>query len=230
MRRIVLLALLLVCAPCAALSASNGVAERALSLFLPSPPPQVSVYDDIPKIRPVSDANGNGINDADDFIRGGREEAAAKPFYRSAYYRGGYPPATEGVCTDVIWRAFAAAGYDLKALIDADIRSAPAAYPRAGRPDPHIDFRRVPNQTAFFRRHARSLTTTIVPHDRKNLQEWQGGDIVVFKNPDHIAILSDKRNDQGIPLLLHNQGPWATEDYNFMAWYTCGIVAHFRFP
>ena len=196
-----------------------------------APAPAASPYDDIPRARTGADANKNGINDADDFIRGGREEAARKPLYRSAYYKGGNPPPGEGVCTDLIWRAFATAGYNLKALIDADIRSNPAAYPRAGKkPDPNIDYRRVPNQTAFFRRHGKILTTKIIPKDRENLKQWQGGDIVVFANPDHIAILSDKRNAEGIPLILHNQGPWATEGDDFMDWYQRGIVAHFRFP
>ncbi|GHV52907.1 hypothetical protein FACS1894206_02590 [Deltaproteobacteria bacterium] len=163
-------------------------------------------------------------------LAGARAEVARKPIYRSVYYKGGYPPADEGVCTDLVARAFADAGYDLKGMIDADIRKAGSDYPGVKKPDPHIDYRRVPNQYAFFRRHAKSLTIKILPGDAKNLREWQAGDLVVFKNPDHIAILSDKRNDEGIPLLLHNQGPWATEGDDFMAWHKRGIAAHFRFP
>ncbi|SBV90439.1 conserved exported hypothetical protein [uncultured delta proteobacterium] len=159
-------------------------------------------------------------------IAGAREEVARRPWYRSAYYSGGFPPENEGVCTDLIWRAFTFAGYDLKRALDADIKKNKPAYPRAARPDPNIDFRRVPNQTVFFRRHAAALTTRI---DTANLNAWQPGDIVVFANPDHIAIVSDKRNQDGIPLLLHNQGPFATEGDDFMAWYARGIVAHFRF-
>ncbi len=162
-------------------------------------------------------------------IQGARVEIKRAPLYRSAYYKGGYPPDREGVCTDLIWRAFRHAGYDLKKLIDADIRKAPAAYPRARKPDPNIDFRRVPNQTVFFKRHAQSLSTAIKPGNAENMRLWQPGDIVVFAGPDHIAILSDKRNDEGVPLLLHNQGPWATEDDDFTAWAKGGIVAHFRF-
>lgn len=159
-------------------------------------------------------------------ILGAREEVGRRPLYRSAYYAGGYPPASEGVCTDLVWRAFTYAGYDLKKAMDADIRKNRKAYPRAAKPDPNIDFRRVPNQTAFFRRHAETLTTKIDP---PNLASWQPGDIVVFTGPDHIAILSDKRNADGFPLLLHNQGPFATEGDAFMIWYRLGIVAHFRF-
>ncbi|MCC8193635.1 MAG: DUF1287 domain-containing protein [Deltaproteobacteria bacterium] len=160
-------------------------------------------------------------------IKGAREEVSRRPWYKSAYYSGGgIPPADEGVCTDLVWRALKVAGYDLKKNMDADIRNNKAAYPRVGKPDPNIDFRRVPNQTAFFRRHAQKLTTRI---DAGSIAAWQPGDIAVFANPDHIAILSDKRNAEGFPLLLHNQGPFATEGDDFMAWYARGIVAHFRF-
>ena len=209
-----------------AVPSANPLMPRLAVIFSGASP-----YDDIPKIRSGSDKNKNGVNDADDFIQGGREEAARKPIYRSAYYKGGHPPPEEGVCTDVIWRAFAHAGYDLKALIDADISKNPTLYPRAGKkPDPNIDYRRVPNLTVFFSRHGKTLTTRIIPKDRESLTFWQGGDIVVFANPDHIAILSDRRNVEGIPLMLHNQGPWATEGDNFMDWYRRGSVGHFRFP
>ena len=186
---------------------------------------------DIPRLRSASDKNSNGVSDTDDFIAGGRAEAERAPLYCSNYYQGGYPPEREGVCTDVIWRAFRDAGYDLKALVDKDIRANPRAYPRVnGRPDPNIDFRRVPNLNAFFARHAQKLTCEIIPEQADNLGLWQGGDIVVFKNPDHIAILSDRRNSRGIPYLLHNDGPWASEGDDFMSWYERGIVAHYRFP
>ncbi len=159
-------------------------------------------------------------------IQGARREVARRPLYRSAYYKGGFPPASEGVCTDVIWRAYEYAGFDLKKKLDADIRNHRGAYPRAAKPDPNIDFRRVPNQAAFFRRHGKPLTTRIAATSHN---AWRPGDIAVFANPDHIAIISDKRNAEGIPLLLHNQGPFATEGDDFMAWYRRGIVAHFRF-
>lgn len=169
--------------------------------------------------------------DAAKLVLGAREEAARRPIYRSAYYSGGFPPAYEGVCTDLVWRAFKYAGVDLKKLLDADIRRNKSAYPRIqGKPDPNIDFRRVPNQTAFFRRYAKTLSTKMTPDDTTVTGTWLPGDIVVFANPDHIAIISDKRNASGVPYLLHNQGPFATEGDDFMAWYACGIVAHFRMP
>lgn len=185
----------------------------------------------IPRIVSKTDKNGNGISDTDDLIEGGRLEGKRMPIYRSAYYKGGYPPASEGVCTDVIWRAFNHAGYDLKGMIDADIKSNPGAYPRVGgKPDSNIDFRRVPNLRSFFKRHGQSLTTTIKPGDRANLVLWQPGDIVTFKDPDHVAILSTKRNSEGVPWLLHNDGPWAREGDDFMTWAEHGITGHYRYP
>lgn len=186
---------------------------------------------DIPRVISSVDANNNGISDTDDIIEGARLEARRRPIYKSAYYVGGYPPETEGVCTDVIWRAFRHAGYDLKKMIDADIKANISAYPRTnGKADPHIDFRRVPNQRAFFKRHAQSLTTQLTPGDKANLALWQPGDLVTFKEPDHIAILSTKRNLDGLPYLIHNDGPWASESDAFPYWAERGITGHFRFP
>ncbi|MDP4182013.1 MAG: DUF1287 domain-containing protein, partial [Bacillota bacterium] len=68
-----------------------------------------------------SDKDKDGLNDLDDIVEGARKEIANKTKYKDAYYNGGYPPDSEGVCTDVIWRALKNAGYDFKKLIDKDI-------------------------------------------------------------------------------------------------------------
>lgn len=74
------------------------------------------------------------------------------PYTRTLTKRG-YPPANEGVCTDVIWRALQNAGYDLKGMMDRDIREHSGDYPRVkGAPEPNIDLRRVPNQEEFFKK------------------------------------------------------------------------------
>ena len=184
----------------------------------------------IHRVFATSDANGNGINDTDDIIAGARQEVRHGPFYKSAYYEGGYPPASEGVCTDVVWRALQHAGYNLKDLMDTDISRDVAAYPRTGgKPDPNIDFRRVPNQRAFFQRHAEVLTTDLILNDANNLAQWQPGDIVSFSNPDHVAILSTRRNASGIPYLIHNQGPRPREKDDFMN-RRQNLNGHYRFP
>lgn len=174
----------------------------------------------------ASAASAAGVSD---LLAGARAEVNRRPWYQSGYYRGGYPPENVGVCTDLIWRAFRAAGIELKDRIDADIKASPAAYPRlAGKPDRNIDFRRVPNQSAFFRRHASVLGTTFNPAAPASLTHWLPGDIVVFKGPDHIAIISDKKTRKGVPYLLHNDGPWASEADDFEKWAERGIVAHYR--
>lgn len=177
------------------------------------------------------DKDNDGIDDLDDIVQGGRAEANRKPAYINSYYNGGYPPKTEGVCTDVIWRAFKDAGYNLKGMIDIDIKNNIESYPRVnGSPEPNIDFRRVPNLVSFFKRKAVVLTTEIVPNNLENLKQWQGGDIVVFGAPLwHIGIISDKRRADGVPLLIHNGGPYAAENDMLLDW-PSPIVYHFRFP
>ncbi len=174
------------------------------------------------------DMDRDGLDDLVDIVNGARAEAERKPAYVVKCYRGGYPPLTEGVCTDVIWRAFKDAGYNLKEMVDKDILKNKKAYPRVnGRPEPDIDFRRVPNLVSFFKRHAQILTTEVKPYNVENLVQWQGGDIVVYGA--HIGIVSDKRRDDGVPLLIHNPGPYAVEEDRLLTWPT-PIRYHFRFP
>lgn len=165
------------------------------------------------------DANANGLDDLADLVEGARAYIRTQPEYRDGYYDGGYPPEGEGVCTDVIWHAFQAAGYDLKAMVDEDIRSAPDAYPLGGTIDANIDFRRVVNLNVFFSRSGCQQLTC----ELGSWAEWQPGDIVVFDG--HIAILSDRRNAEGRPFIIHHAGYGAFEedalDYK-------PILAHYR--
>lgn len=147
------------------------------------------------------DFNNNGKDDYYDLYLGAKKDADNKPVYDGSYVVGGYPDENKGVCTDLVWRAFRQAGYDLKAMVDADIKKHPKAY-SITKPDPNIDFRRVPNLDVFFRRYATSLTTDI--HD---YEEFSLGDIVVYRNqPQHIGIVSPKTNSKGRHFLLHNAG------------------------
>lgn len=189
--------------------------------------------DRIPRLVSVSDINQNGVSDTDDLIEGGRLEVKRRPYYRSRYIEnGGFPPSGEGVCADLVWRAYAYAGYDLKSMMDLDIRLNTEKYPRVkGEPNPNIDFRRVPNQKVFFERFGRSLTTTIEPGDEKNLAQWQAGDIVTFQNPDHVAIVSPRRNARGVPYLIHNPGPRPVEaDDLWTRYQNKRLTGHYRFP
>ncbi|MBO7375708.1 MAG: DUF1287 domain-containing protein [Clostridia bacterium] len=144
------------------------------------------------------DADGDGIDDWTDMVAGARAYIATDPEYKSAYYAGGYPDEGEGVCTDVIWRAFAAAGYTLKDLVDADVAADRSAYFGPGESsDSNINFRRVRHLLVFFERNAERLTLS-----QRNPRDWMPGDIVVFDG--HIGICSDVRNASGIPYIIHH--------------------------
>ncbi len=172
-------------------------------------------------VKSGNDENGNGSDDYTDIMLGARADAERRPVYRSSYYKGGYPPEGEGVCTDLIWRAFKNAGFNLKEMVDGDIASNVSAYPRVdGSPDPNIDFRRVPNLKVFFERHALSLTL-----DTSKIEEWQPGDIVTY-GESHIAIVSDRRNKDGKPYIIHNMGQYNREED---ALTYSKISGHFRF-
>lgn len=154
---------------------------------------------DIPDYHSAVDKDADGIDDQSDILASARAYLETKPKYQSVYYAGGYPDDEHGVCTDVIAFALRGTGYDLMELIDADIRANPTLYD-VETPDANIDFRRVKNLEVWFRRHAKSLTTDV--HD---ITEWQGGDIAIFK--DHIGLVSDKRNKNGVPFLIHHYSP-----------------------
>lgn len=156
----------------------------------------------LPTVKSAVDADGDGVDDLTDIMHGARSYIKTHPHYQSAYYDGGYPNDGCGVCTDVVWQAFQAAGYSLKDLVDADIAACPEAYPQITTPDGNIDFRRVENLDSFFSRHAQILTCSL-----DDPAQWQPGDIVTFNNSRHVAICSDKRTKEGIPWIIHHGNP-----------------------
>jgi uncharacterized protein YijF (DUF1287 family) len=173
----------------------------------------------ITTIKSNEDYNNSNIDDYTDILNGARKYVETKPKYKSAYYAGEYPPGGVGVCTDVIWSAFKEAGYNLKDLVDEDIKNNLSSYLTITKPDPNIDFRRVRNLYIFFERNATSLTL-----DSNKIEEWQPGDIVVY-DKSHIAIISDKRNKNGKPYIIHHGGqPVLEED----ALTRMIIIGHYR--
>ena len=188
---------------------------------------------EIERLLSGNDKDADGIDDLEDIIQGARADVENRPQYKDAYYSGGYPPDNEGVCTDVIWRAFRNSGFELKDLVDKDIKSHTSEYKRvseSGGPDPNIDFRRIPNLIVYFDNYAKKLTNEILPGDEANLCEWQGGDIVVFGGRiKHIGIISDKRNEDGVPYMIHNAGPYAVEEDSLLYWNEISeITRHYR--
>ena len=165
------------------------------------------------------------LSKLDRLILGARKDALAMPAYVNAYYAGGYPPENEGTCTDLVWRAFMEADIVLKDLVDEDIKTNRERYKHIAYRDPNIDFRRVQNLAIFFENNAEILTTDVY-----DTQAWQAGDIVVFGNYEHIGIVSDIRNANDIPYLIHNNDqPVREEDRLEYGSYTMGIKAHYRY-
>ena len=109
----------------------------------------------------------------------------------------------------------------MRDMVDADIRLRPEAYTKITIPDSNIDFRRVVNLRVFFEEYAQSLTL-----DPEDVVEWQPGDIVIFRDDKHIGIISDRRNADGVPYVIHNGGQEnREEDY-----LKCSeITGHYRF-
>lgn len=146
------------------------------------------------------DLDNDGIDDQTDILNNVRTYITTKPKYKSKYYNTGYPNDNYGVCTDVVAFGLKAAGYDLQELVDQDIRENRSRY-NIKTVDKNIDFRRVRNLKIYFDNYAISLSTSL-----DDISDWQGGDIVIF--PSHIGIVSDKRNKDGIPFLIHHANPY----------------------
>lgn len=87
--------------------------------------------------------------------------------------------------------------------------------------DINIDFRRVKNLKVYFSHTAIGLTTDI-----SDIEEWQGGDIVIFKN--HIGIVSERRNENGIPYVIHHNNPGQTAYEQDILETRDDIVGHYR--
>ena len=166
------------------------------------------------------DKDNDGIDDQTDILESVREYIKTKPKYKSKYYSNGYPDDEYGVCTDVVAFGLKGAGYDLMELINIDINENREYY-NIDIIDKNIDFRRVRNLKVFFKNNFIELTKDI-----NQIEEWQGGDIVVFNN--HVGIISDKRNKKGIPFVIHNASIYQLryEEDILETWKD--IVGHYR--
>ena len=122
--------------------------------------------------------------------------------YDDGYYCGGEPPANIGVCTDVLLRAFRAAGVNLQQAVNNDIRVHLLSYPLA-QADPNIDHRRCRNLVVFLRCQARTLPTSGANAD------WQPGDIVFWSTGnktavDHCGMVAAGRDPDGNYTVVHH--------------------------
>lgn len=166
------------------------------------------------------DKDNDGIGDQTDILNGARKYISTKPKYKSKYYNTGYPNDGYGVCTDVVAFALKDAGYDLQSLVNEHILANKDLYD-IEVVDKNIDFRRVKNLKIYLDYNAQILTTDI-----NDIEKWQGGDIVVFKN--HIGIVSDNRNRKGISFVIHHANPYQKYYEEDILEYHNDIVGHYR--
>lgn len=148
------------------------------------------------------------------------------PAYVTLKYPGGDPPPERGVCTDVVIRALREAfSADLQKLVHEDMAANFSSYPKIWglkKTDKNIDHRRVPNLQKYFERRGMKLPVT------QNAADYQPGDLVtctVPPNLPHIMIVSDKKNADGTPLVIHNIGRGAQEEDCL---FTYPLTGHYR--
>ena len=167
-----------------------------------------------------TDKDNDGIDDQTDILNHARDYIKTNPKYKSKYYATGYPNDEYGVCTDVVAFGLKGAGYDLMNLVNEHIKSNRNLYD-IDVIDKNIDFRRVQNLKVYLDNNAIVLT-----NDINKIKEWQGGDIVVFKN--HIGIVSDKRNKKGISFIIHHANPYQRYYEEDILEYRNDIIGHYR--
>ncbi|HET8966549.1 MAG TPA: DUF1287 domain-containing protein [Candidatus Acidoferrum sp.] len=155
------------------------------------------------------------------------------PSYIQIPYPGGDVPATTGVCTDEVIRAYRAAGVDLQKEVHEDMLAHRTAYPRkwvtsrrvsAGGTDTNIDHRRVPNLMIFFSRHGTSLPLSADPRD------YQPGDLVTWSlggGITHIGIVVDRKSAATDRyLIVHNIGAGPRMEDVLFNW---KMIGHYRY-
>jgi uncharacterized protein YijF (DUF1287 family) len=165
----------------------------------------------ITNARAAHDHDGDGIPDPLDVLIGAKKTVLNADAYTEGYIDMGYPmgdvPRNVGVCTDVIIRAVRNAGIDLQKELHEDIRRARRAYPMVkGNGNPVIDQRRVATLLPYFKRHWEQHGTKLDdPSD-----PWRPGDVIFMdtfpsrSGPDHIGIVSDTLDDDGLPMIINN--------------------------
>ncbi len=137
------------------------------------------------------------------------------PAYVGLEYPGGDVPKEQGVCTDVVIRAFRdGLGKDLQQLVHEDMKANFQNYPKMWGlkgTDKNIDHRRVPNLMAYFGRKHLKLPNP----DARVGADFLPGDIVTCTVPPHlphVMIVSERKNPKGIPLVIHNIGGGTKEE------------------
>jgi len=150
------------------------------------------------------------------------------PCYQSMDYPGGDVPIDRGVCTDVIIRALRKShGIDLQKCVHEDMKANFSKYPKIWGlkvTDRNIDHRRVQNLQAYFKRTGYETPVT------KDASDYRPGDLVtciVPPNLPHVMVVSDRKSDEGIPLVIHNIGQGTREENRLFEF---ELTGHYRLP
>ncbi len=163
-------------------------------------------------------------------VAAARDQIGKTTIYDSSYVRLKYPGGDvaieRGVCTDVVIRALRdSVDMDLQKLVHEDMTSAFSEYPKIWglkKPDWNIDHRRVPNLRRYFQRKGYSLPAAGTKAD------YLPGDIVtctVPPNRPHIMIVSDRKSEYGVPLVIHNIGRGTRQENRLDSF---PITGHYR--
>lgn len=150
-------------------------------------------------------------------VKAAQERTTHNVKYDGAYQAIAYPmgdvPLSQGVCTDLIVRAYRALGVDLQQLVHEDMRTNFSKYPNhwgLRSTDTNIDHRRVPNLQTFFSRYGNELKLS------QDVNDYIAGDLVTWMLPGnlpHIGIVSSQRvQDSERPKIIHNIGSGPVED------------------
>lgn len=143
---------------------------------------------------------GQSVSFADRLVAAAISQTASRVEYDGSYrripYPGGDVPASVGVCTDVVVRAYRSVGIDLQVKVHEDMLEAFRAYPQSwgmAGPDSNIDHRRVPTLQTFFLRHGARRQAVRDP------DAYVAGDLVTWMLPGnlpHIGIVT--RSEGGV--------------------------------
>jgi hypothetical protein len=166
-----------------------------------------------------------------ELVGAARQQTRSVAIYDGSYTRIAYPmgdvPATRGVCTDVVIRAYRAIGIDLQVLVHEDMSANFGLYPRLwglSEPDANIDHRRVPNLQKFLERAEAKVGSA------GSAAAYRAGDLVTWMLPGnlpHIGIVSDRRAAKtDRPLVIHNIGAGPVEEDMLFAY---PITGHYRY-
>jgi hypothetical protein len=156
-----------------------------------------------------------------------RHRVRYDPAYVPIPYPNGDVPPDQGVCADVIVRAYRLVGIDLQKEVHEDMSRSFSRYPKMWRltkPDANIDHRRVPNLMTFFSRKGTTLPLSSDP------AAYHPGDIVAWELSNgllHIGLVVEPlTDDRRRRLVVHNigRGP-RMEDALFVG----KIIGHFRY-